>query len=625
MIHPKTLGAAMAEADHASDMRGGGRVLAVILHGWRASPDQMLAVRDVVVAELGQSVQILMPDLAYSSIWCVEPAAEIVRLVLGQIDAELNERPADNIILIGHSLGAVIARRTYLAACGSPPGFSCEFPLSEELPRSWSGKVSRIVMLAAFNRGWHISQRMGWIYSIWFNIIGLAGHLLMLGNRRPTIFDIRLGAPFIVQTRLHWLAHRRARRKAGTGHLDPLVIQLRGTQDDLVSPFDQVDIAVDGTSRSAGGHDNAGQRYFFIELPETDHKSSVKLYAEPVAGQARRANQRGDIFAQVLKADQARLQEMSVPPEMLVDAMPEQDLAVRHVVFVIHGIRDDGFWTHHIAERVRETARKQLGQAGKSIFRSWTPSYGYFAIAPFLLPWVRRVKVEWLMDQYVSAHAQYPGAADFDFVGHSNGTYLLARALLDYPAARFRRVYFAGSVVRGDYDWQDRVRHRQVEQFLNVRASRDCVVGLLPKSLEWWKSVDVGGGGFDGFEQAGQSAQVQQVRLYAHGGHGAAIGEKHWQGIAEFIALGKVPEPVLTGRARPEPGDFVDGPPGWLRFLAGLRICLPVLVVLILSAGVWILSPLIWHLHGLSPRAAAASAFGFAVYVALLRFFILRF
>ncbi len=64
----------------------------------------------------------------------------------------------------------------------------------------------------------------------------------------------------------------------------------------------------------------------------------------------------------------------------------------------------------------------------------------------------RRSKVEWLMDQYTENLALYPNA-DFSFVGHSNGTYLLAKALLEYPACKFKNVVFAGSVVNKNYDW----------------------------------------------------------------------------------------------------------------------------------------------------------------------------
>jgi pimeloyl-ACP methyl ester carboxylesterase len=120
---------------------------------------------------------------------------------------------------------------------------------------------------------------------------------------------------------------------------------------------------------------------------------------------------------------------------------------VTDVVFVIHGIRDKGFWTQKIARAIKLEAASR-----KQDFRSVTTSYGYFAMAPFVLWWVRKQKAEWLMDQYAEARAHYR-QAHFSYVGHSNGSYLVARALRDYPAAQFKRVALAGSVVRTDYRW----------------------------------------------------------------------------------------------------------------------------------------------------------------------------
>src|SRR5262249_34174436 len=280
------------------------------------------------------------------------------------INDAVAKQPYEEIVLIGHSLGAVIARRVYLVACGEPHDFKNEHPLASIQQQAWAGNVRRIVMLGAFNRGWHISERMGWLYGIGFNLIAIIGHLLALGDVAPTIFDIRLGATFIVQTRLHWLAHRRARLMKHQGHLDPIVIQLIGTRDDLVSPFDQVDIAVDGTTAGAGGSNKAAQRYFFIELPDTKHENAVKFGAS-AAGALRR-----DLFNRALIQDPTNLQAIAIDPDLLVDQVPQQDPSVTSVVFVIHGIRDDGFWTHRIAERVRQVdgVLKQ--------YRSWTPSYG---------------------------------------------------------------------------------------------------------------------------------------------------------------------------------------------------------------------------------------------------------
>src|SRR3974390_289676 len=95
---------------------------------------------------------------------------------------------------------------------------------------------------------------------------------------------------------------------------------------------------------------------------------------------------------------------------------------------------------------------KEEAEGGKRVIRTFTGTYGYFAIFPFIAPWVRHWKTGWLMDQCVLMRALYP-KAEFSYVGHSNGTYLLARALLHYPAARFHHVVFAGSVVRCDYPW----------------------------------------------------------------------------------------------------------------------------------------------------------------------------
>lgn len=105
--------------------------------------------------------------------------------------------------------------------------------------------------LGAFNRGWQASERMGWLYSIGLNCIGLVGHLTP-DNWTPTIFDIRLGAPFIVQTRLNWILFRRFKQKLRAGDVtnkdelaldiaranDPVVVQLVGTRDDIASPMD---------------------------------------------------------------------------------------------------------------------------------------------------------------------------------------------------------------------------------------------------------------------------------------------------------------------------------------------------------------------------------------------------
>ena len=57
------------------------------------------------------------------------------------------------------------------------------------------------------------------------------------------------------------------------------------------------------------------------------------------------------------------------------------------------------------------------------------------------------------MDQYTQNLAKYPNSdGRISYIGHSNGTYILASALDRYPSLRVNQIVFAGSVVRTDYD-----------------------------------------------------------------------------------------------------------------------------------------------------------------------------
>ena len=163
-------------------------------------------------------------------------------------------------------------------------------------------------------------------------------------------------------------------------------------------------------------------------------------------------------------------------------------------------------------------------------------------MGPFLLPWMRRAKVEWLLDQYVVAKAFHP-AADFAYVGHSNGSYLLAKGLELCPAVRFRRVVFAGSVVQRRYGWRRflpqvlpspalaKAARWQVERMVNYVATADWVVAIFPHGLERLGLQDLGGAGHTGFEietlPSGTACPVTNIK-YIEGGHGAALAAKNW-------------------------------------------------------------------------------------------------
>lgn len=609
-----------------ADRRGDGphEILAVVLHGWRGSAARMGDVAEAVADALRPDgvVDLLVPDLPHGSMFSVARSGATVQALLAAIDRVVERHgPYRRIVLVGHGIGATLARRLFLTAVGPLEEFHAEAPLRHEPPRAWAARVERIVLIAAVNRGWALSERVSWSYALLFNTVGLVGNLMPRQDWAPAIFDYRLGAPFVVQTRLHWLAYRRHSDRDRTG---PLLIQVIGSRDDLVSPFDQVDIAVDGLDQDVQADNNrchvtepAQRSLYLLRMAETGHNDAIDLRgplgddaASDAASRAVAAARR-DVLMLALGQDRHGLDAdpRVVDPDLLSDQVARPDSAVERAVFVVHGIRDDGFWTHRIAEAIRSAGGATCGAT--SAFRSWTPTYGYFAMLPFLLPWIRRNKVEWLMDQYVSAAAQYPKAA-FDYVGHSNGTYLGARALRDYADCRFHHVFFAGSVVRGDFAWGPLIDQGRVGRLMNVVATADWVVALLPKSVEWWPAVDLGGAGFDGFADAASRPELMEHR-YVAGGHAAGIVEGHWDDIAGFIVDGRplTPRPAV-------PALFGGGQPPWLRRLADLRIVVAALVV----ALVGVVPALVLHWTRHAP--ASLPFLVLVLYAALVGFIVTR-
>ncbi|MCI0736193.1 MAG: hypothetical protein L0Y50_07970 [Beijerinckiaceae bacterium] len=530
--------------------------------------DVVQAAREAYCQEPG--LDLYVPKLDYAEFLGGTPPAKIVSEILARMDKICSDTARySHIVLIGFSVGAVLARRLFLAATDVHKTVPNEPELDNAGLRHWSGKVERIVTLGGLNRGWLASGRLSWAESLYTNFIGLTGHLLP-GTRKPTLFEVRRGAPFIVQTRLQWLA---LRRSSEPGKPEPLVIQLLGTQDNHVAPDDAIDFAVDRDEKSP---------YFYFELPHTRHRNAIvfspgSLFDRDGKLGAARKKQ----FVTVLMAKKDWLVDKQIRVENLADSLPEpQDSSVEHLVFVVHGIRDDGYWTRKIAQKIRETASPN-DQQNPPKWRCETSSYGYFAMLPFVLPWIRRQKVEWLMDAYVGARARYP-EAKFSYVGHSNGTYLVARALQDYPAACFRNVLFAGSVVRRNYQWDKFFEARRVSNVLNMVATKDWVVALFPMGLEPLR-FDLGGAGFGGFDQAapGRAPEVtglNEVR-YVKGAHSAGLVETQWPHIANFIVNGVIPPSDTT-----EQHPFWKGASKISTILLGLLI---VLAVAILFAILW--------------------------------------
>jgi pimeloyl-ACP methyl ester carboxylesterase len=258
----------------------------------------MLGVVDATKAafETQGGADVFAPLLPYASKLRSARAETIVLTLLKEIDQILAQRgDFERIIIIGYSFGGVIARRLFLVAAGKPPSFKCEVPFEQEGTRPWAKTVDRLVTINALNRGWQVSGQERWKESFFLNLFGFLGHLSPKKEWRPTVFDMRLGAPFIIPIRLNWLAYRRWHERLRRPPVaegpekmslspEPIIVQLNSTRDGLTSPFDQVDIAIDDPNQSTTSQD---QRNFFVGLKNTNHEQAIIFSGTPDADNRR--------------------------------------------------------------------------------------------------------------------------------------------------------------------------------------------------------------------------------------------------------------------------------------------------------------------------------------------------
>ncbi len=555
----------------------GENALIFLIHGLNRDEDDMAELR-LLVQNCYPNADVHVPTFSHSSLFSRTPAAQHVKNIIDKISKAYDSARHERIMLIGHSMGAVLARRVVVESSGLPTRWSdnaeageaslkVEPELADCRRMVWADKLEVLIMMASVGRGWTVENaKDGWQRFQW-NLGSIIGHL-MPGSAKPTIFAFRKGSPFIVQTRLRWLDYCKENPDNRVR-----LVQFLGTKDELVPPNDAIDFAT--------ADDKAGN-FLQIEVPDTDHGSIIQLDPKLRGNQEEvtSCRTRSDLVSAVLKGEVDKYQDNLVKRDYLMDELPSKpDYSVKNLVFVVHGIRDRGYWTKKIAGRIKHKALDQGVD-----FASRTPSYGYFPILPFLLPWYRRQKVEWLMDHYVEAAAAYPDA-DFHYVGHSNGTYLAARALLKYPHSSFKHIMFAGSVVRPDYPWKPLISSGRVSKVLNAVATFDWVVALFPHGLRHLKWLfDLGGAGHVGFDEKSLPDHLFQLdtegaigseRFFVKGSHSAAREEEMWDEIVDFIVEGKAPNASVSN------GSLSNKQPWYSRYLgygsplivAGIAYC----------------------------------------------------
>lgn len=510
--------------------------LVLFLHGMNCSPQTVSALTDRIQSVL-PNAELLIPNMTLR--WHRRlDLRDLSREITEYLAGILRQRNFKSVILMGHSAGGVLVQSVYLDMADA----------MKPVPLDTAGV--RLVLIAPLTRGWSISHHLPLLHKIAW-LVGLQCARLIQGwewiasrvLRRKEwpiwIMQLQRGSPFSVGLRLRWLQNNGKR---------PLIYVLLGSIDEIVSWRDMVDEVLDDGSVRYG------------EVPFSNHAEIVHIEDKQYG------TKRADLILAALTEDPKQTSSnwsfapWDTPP-------PKPELDVERVVFVMHGIRDEGHWTQKIAARARKHFQPE--KPGGRI-EVETSSYGYFSMRDFLSPRARECKIHWLMDEYVEAKRRYP-KAKFSYIGHSNGTYLVAQALEDYPEVEFERIAFAGSVVATRFRWWPFIAKRRVANVLNFTATADWVVSFFPRMAQIFPPLgcllgrNLGGAGVVPFERAKRIKPRKRVETpaavaedqkeknekwegienntHVDGGHGEAIKEWNWDHLARFAVAPGAPTP----------------------------------------------------------------------------------
>ena len=353
----------------------------------------------------------------------VSPSVLAKRLKAAIDEQWIANGPFDEVVLVGHSLGGLLVRSAYLIACGTGD--------SSGRRADWADGVSRIILMAAVNRGADPKTRRD------VRIAAALGSVFS-PLRRLLIWQILRGSAFITNLRIEWI-----RYFAAAAGRTPVVVQVIGTEDSLVTRNDSVDIEQFTDS-------------YVIDVPGATHEDLYRLdtSSEP-------------------DTRYALLRDPFVNPRPLHGQNRKFD-GPKNVVIVMHGIRaNNKTWV---------TKVKQLIQATWPGVTAIGVEHEYLSALRFAIPITRRQHLSWFQDVYSEALANNPQAA-ISYIGHSNGTYLLGQSLRDIPGMRFEHAALAGSVLPRDFDWKTCIARNQVKRLRVDGSNRDWPVGFLCSAL----------------------------------------------------------------------------------------------------------------------------------------------
>lgn len=415
--------------------------------------------------------------------WSFHKGKSLSRKLKAQIDAWWGyQGPFDEVILIGHSLGGVLIRQTYLLASGIYSNY-------DQSP--WYEYVRRFVLFASPNRGLDPTQSL-----IWRIVMAFEKFTSFSLRRLMPLQDFVKGSAFITNLRIDWIRH------FNEFYYPLTVVQLLGANDEEITRDDSVDL-------------EQLPNAFHLDVLDAKHTNIHRI------DQAEDREERYKLIREAILSERPFGKNPNLEPS----------IAKNNVVFILHGIRaSNSGWVKQLKEKIRQEDPDTV---------VITSSYGYFSAFSFVLPGFRQNNIAWFQDEYSYYFAKYP-STDFHFIGHSNGTYILGESLNRLSGMKFKRVYLAGSVLPREYPWKQIFDNYQVEVLCNARSCSDWPVGILCSGLRGLGMGDIGTGGFDGFLMGDE--RLNEL-YYFDGDHGKPLEESNHTNIIQYILTGIISQP----------------------------------------------------------------------------------
>jgi len=143
------------------------------------------------------------------------------------------------------------------------------------------------------------------------------------------------------------------------------------------------------------------------------------------------------------------------------------------IIVSIHGIRTLGDWQNEFEKQV-------VKNVSGYIYKKYR--YNYFSSVELLLTSSRKVIVEHFREELITMINEYPDA-EFNFVSHSFGTYVLAKGLETLPVdtdLKIDNIILAGSVLKESFTWSSLVSSYSINNIVNDCGYNDNIL-LLSK------------------------------------------------------------------------------------------------------------------------------------------------